>query len=186
MGGMMRKILWLVFWMFGCVLLLGSCSEEEREKVAEEELPSQIVDNFQMQESKSGKALYFLQGRRAFYYDKRSKIVVLDPHITFYGRGKEITSVVVCDSGVISNRTSDLVAYGHVVVTTSDSTILQTDSLAWFNRRAKIETDAEVSIRSSQGTIKGKGLISDADLNRIEIKEEIEGTTPFSVDEESE
>ncbi|MQY71137.1 LPS export ABC transporter periplasmic protein LptC [bacterium] len=182
----MRKILWLTSWMLGCVLLLESCSEEEREKVAEEELPSQIVDNFQMQESKSGRDLYFLRGRRAFYYDKRNEIVVLEPHITFYGPGREITSKVVCDSGVISNRTGDLVAYGNVVVTAQDSTILRTDSLAWFNRRAKIETDAEVSISSPQGTIRGKGLISDADLNRIEIKEEVKGTTPFSVQEESE
>lgn len=182
----MRNMLRSAFWMFGCLLLLGSCSEEEREKVAEEELPSQIVDNFQMQESKSGKELYFLKGRRAFYYDKRSEIVVLEPHITFYGPAKEVTSVVVCDSGAISNRTSDLVAYGHVVVTTSDSTILYTDSLAWFNRRAKIETDAEVTIASGEGTVKGKGLISDADLDRIEIKEEVSGTTPFSVGEENE
>ena len=182
----MRNIPWITFWLFGCMLFLLKCADEEQKNVAEQELPSQIVDNFQMQESKSGKELYFLQGRRAFYYDKRSEIVVVNPHITFYGPRKEVTSVVVCDSGIISNKTGDLVAYGNVVVTTADSTVLRTDSLAWFNRRAKIETDAEVTIASGEGTIRGKGLVSDANLNRIEIKEEVEGTTPFSVDEESE
>jgi LPS export ABC transporter protein LptC len=182
----MRKILWIAFVLVGSVLLLTFCADEGQKNVTEEELPSQIVDNFQMQESKSGKELYFLQGRRAFYYDKRSEIVVLDPHITFYSSQREVTSVAVCDSGIISNKTGDLVAYGNVVVTTADSTVLHTDSLVWFNRRAKIETDAEVTISSKQGTVKGKGFISDADLDRIEIKEEIEGTTPFSIDEEGE
>jgi len=186
MQALMQKLLGLTGWIAVAALLVISCADEERDDVKTEELPSQIIDNFQMHESKSGKTLYFLQGHRAFYYDKRNEIVVLQPHITFYDSQKQVNSEVVCDSGIINNRTSDLVAHGHVVVITADSTILRTDSLAWFNRRAKIETDAYVEIISGEGTVKGKGLVSDADLNRIEIKEEVKGTTPFSIDEEGE
>ena len=89
-------------------------------------------------------------------------------------------------SGVVSNRTGDLIAYGHVVVTTEDSTVLKTDSLAWFNRRQIIETDAPVEIVSPQGTVEGIGLISDANLRRIEIKEQVSGTTEFTIEGEDE
>lgn len=165
-------------------LLILSCQEEENQASSETELPSQIVDNFQMHESKSGNKLYYLEGEKALYYDKSDRIVVIEPHITFYDSKHNPTSETVCDSGVVSNRTGDLTAYGNVVVTTSDSTVLRTDSMVWFNRRARIETDARVRITSAQGTIQGKGLVSDADLNRIQIKQEVEGTTPYSVEEQ--
>lgn len=163
---------------------IANCGEESPQSQKERELPSQIVDNFEMQESQSGKKLYALAGKRAFYYNRRNEIVVMEPDIVFYDSQLAVTSNVISDSGVVNNRTGDLVAYGHVVVTTQDSTVLRTDSLVWFNSRARIETDAMVHITSPQGTIEGKGLVSDADLNRIEIKEKVEGTTPFSVDEE--
>ncbi len=161
-----------------------SCTKEEPKAGKEVELPTQIVDNIKMEESTTGKKRYYLEGRRAFYYERNSRIVVLEPHIKFLGPDKEFTSEVVCDSGIVYNSTGDLRAYGHVVVTTQDSTVLKTDTLAWFNRRAQIETDAIVYITSREGTVQGKGLISDADLNKIVIKEKIEGTTGFSVEGE--
>jgi len=172
----------LLFGML--VLAAASCGRDDVAQTSEVELPSQVVENFQMHESSTGKKRYSLTGSKAFFYDGRSEIVVLEPHILFYGARREVTSEVVCDSGVVSNRTGDLAAYGHVVVTTEDSTVLYTDSLVWHNRRARIETDAEVLITSSQGVVQGKGLISDADLRRIEIKEEVTGTTGFSIEEE--
>lgn len=178
----MRKFPWLATFM----ILLMFCSQEEKELAEPVELPDQIVDNFQMEESASGKRRYSLLGERAFYYNKSNRIVVLEPEIEFYGPQKDVTATVVCDSGVVSNRSGDLVAYGNVVVTTEDGTVLRTDSLVWFNRRAQIETDAMVYITSPEGTIEGKGLISDANLNRIEIKEEVSGTTEFSIEGENE
>lgn len=183
----MRRIMSrIVSICFFCIVCFGcyGCYNEESIPVATRELPSQIVDNFQMQESKSGDKLYTLTGRRAYFYDKRNEIVVMDPFILFYNEKTEVTSEVKCDSGVVNNQTGDLIAYGHVVVTTKDSTILKTDSLAWLNRPAQIETDAEVFITSPQGTIQGKGLLSDANLIRIEIKEQVTGTTPYSVGDE--
>ncbi len=173
-----------LLWLLLALSFIASCGEESPQSQKERELPSQIVDNFQMQESQSGKKLYSLTGERAFYYNRRAEIVVMKPDIVFYDSDLEVTSNVVSDSGLVNNRSGDLVAYGHVVVTTQDSTVLRTDSLVWFNRRAVIETDALVHIESPQGTIDGKGLISDADLDKIEIKEEVVGTTPFSVEEE--
>lgn len=167
------------------ILIMLSCYHPEEGANDTVELPDQIVDNFQMEESASGKERYFVAGKRAFYYNRSNRIVVLAPEIEFYDPQKEVTAHVVCDSGVVSNQSGDLVAYANVVVTTEDGTELRTDSLVWFNNRAKIETDAFVHITSPDGTIEGKGLISDANLDRIEIKEEVTGKTKFSVDEES-
>ncbi|NLI99485.1 LPS export ABC transporter periplasmic protein LptC [bacterium] len=172
-------------WLLICIVILTFCSKEEQKDAKEIELPSQIVDNIKMEESSTGKKRYYLEGKRAFYYDKSSKIVVLEPNITFLGPDKEPTSEVTCDSGVVNNRTGDLFAYGHVIVVTNDSTVLRTDSLAWLNRKALIETDAEVLIISKDGEVRGKGLISDADLAKIEIKEKIEGSTDYNIEGEN-
>ncbi|MBD3286102.1 LPS export ABC transporter periplasmic protein LptC [candidate division WOR-3 bacterium] len=178
LGRLMKKLVLFI------LILSVACSQSELPSGKTVELPDQIVDNFQMEESASDKERYSLTGKRAFYYNKHNRIVVHEPEIEFYGPRKEVTAHVVCDSGIVNNKSGDLVAYGKVVVTTEDGTELRTDSLVWFNRRAKIETDAMVHITSPEGTIEGKGLISDAYLNRIEIKEEVSGTTEFSVEED--
>ncbi len=165
------------------ILLIAACNDDAQKTAeAQQERPSQIVDNFQMQDTQKGHKRYSLTGRKAFFYDIKRTIVVINPKIVFYDSHKKVTSRLICDSGVVNTMTNDLMAYRNVVVTTSDSTVLYTDSLVWINRKAIIETDAAVSIVSPQGTIEGKGLISDADLNRIEIKEKVTGTTGFSVD----
>jgi len=174
----MKRISWFL------LILASFCTQIEQPSAETVELPDQIVDNFQMEESASEKERYALTGKRAFYYNKHNRVVVHDPEIEFYGPRKEVSAHVVCDSGIVNDKSGDLVAYGDVVVTTEDGTVLRTDSLVWFNKRAEIETDAMVFITSPEGTIEGKGLISDAYLNRIEIKEEVSGTTEFSVDEE--
>jgi len=176
---MMRKSLTVIAFVF---LAIVSCYQPDQTQTQVVELPDQIVDNFQMEETQSGKQLYALNGNRAFYYNKSARIVVMDPEIEFYNPDKVVVAHVVCDSGVVLKNTGDLYAYGKVVVLTEDSTELRTDSLVWFNRRAQIETDAPVHITSTEGTIDGKGLISDANLDKIVIKEEVSGTTKFSVE----
>jgi len=171
----MGKLTFVLFFMF------IFC--EQRKKVLETtELPSQVVDNFSMWETLSGKKRYFVKGEKAYYYEKKNKIYLKGVDITFYDEKERISSTVISDSGVIDIRYGDLLAVGNVVVKTHDTTFLYTDSIVWLNKKREIVTDAFVKIVSKAGILQGKGLIADADLEKIEIKGEVRGTTKVEIE----
>jgi len=141
--------------------------------------PSQIVEGFRLTESVSGKKNYELQAVKAYLYDSLHKIEVIEPKIIFFDPDGKEFSVLVARAGSVNNKTSDLVARNEVMVRTSDSTYLYTDSLVWLNDRQVVTTDAWVKILSPQGDIEGQGLIADASLSKIEIKSAVKGKSNY-------
>jgi LPS export ABC transporter protein LptC len=162
----------------GLALLLAGC----REKVAtgpEQILPNQIVEGIVLHETDSGRRLYTLEAERALVYDAAHRVEVVRPHVTFYDEAGAVFSYLDAMEGVILSRTEDLVARRNVVVRTADSTVLRTDSLVWSNARRIVLTDASVDISTPEGEVHGQGLVSDAGLNRIEIRSEVHGRSDY-------
>jgi LPS export ABC transporter protein LptC len=123
--------------------------------------------------------MYYLYAEKAFVYDEPQKINVVKPFIIFYKENGDVNSTLKAISGWVNSKTSDLFAKDSVLVQTSDSTILRTDSLVWDNDHKVITTDAWVRIESKQGLIQGQGLISDAGLKKIEIKSSVTGKSHY-------
>jgi LPS export ABC transporter protein LptC len=142
-------------------------------------LPNQEIDAFTLHESSSGKRLYTLEAQKAYVYDPVQRIDVTGLRVLFYDEVGGINSTLVADEGSIYSQNEDLVARGHVVVRTSDSTLLETDSLAWSNKRRLVRTDADLVIETPKGRIEGKGLVSDAGLNKIDILSPVQGTSDY-------
>jgi LPS export ABC transporter protein LptC len=142
-------------------------------------LPNQEIDAFTLHESSSGKRLYTLEAQKAYVYDPAQRVDVTGLRVLFYDEVGGITSTLVSDEGSIYSKNEDLVARGHVVVRTSDSTLLETDSLAWSNQRRLVRTDADLVIQTPKGRIEGKGLESDAGLNKIDILSPVHGTSDY-------
>lgn len=142
-------------------------------------LPNQIVEALTLNESSSGKRLYTLEAQKAYVYDPAQRIDVTGLRVLFHDEAGGVSSTLVADEGSIYSRNEDLVARGHVVVRTSDSTKLETDSLAWSNQRRLVRTDADLVIETPKGRIAGKGLVSDAGLNRIDILSPVRGTSDY-------
>jgi LPS export ABC transporter protein LptC len=141
--------------------------------------PNQEIDAFTLHESSSGKRLYTLEAQKAYVYDPVQRIDVTGLRVLFYDEVGGINSTLVADEGSIYSQNEDLVARGHVVVRTSDSTLLETDSLAWSNKRRLVRTDADLVIETPKGRIEGKGLVSDAGLNKIDILSPVQGTSDY-------
>ena len=153
-----------------------------REKVVagpEQALPNQIVESFVLHESNSGQKLYMMEAECAYVYDGDQRVDVVKPIVTFYDENGAVHSRLVADAGTIYSRNEDLVARGHVVVRTEDSTSLATDSLCWSNVQRIVRTDAPVEISTPKGVIRGQGLVSDAGLNKIQIQSEVRGTSNY-------
>jgi LPS export ABC transporter protein LptC len=165
----------------GCVLTLlpfGGCKDKPVAGPTPA-LPNQIIECFTLHESNSGKRLYTLQASRALVYEAEQRVDVTELHVSFYDDNGAVHSTLVADQGTIYSRTEDLVARGNVSVTTEDSTVLLTDSLAWSNAARLVRTDAPLLISTPKGRVKGKGLVSDAGLSKIEIQSEVTGTSDY-------
>jgi len=113
-----------------------------------ERLPSQVIEDFRLQETVDGRIFYDLNAEKAYVYEDSNRIEVTRPNVRFYDPECRITSILTADSGSVNSKTSDLVARGNVLVKTRDSTILVTDSLVWKNKERMIVTDAPVSMHS--------------------------------------
>ncbi|HTW93094.1 MAG TPA: LPS export ABC transporter periplasmic protein LptC [bacterium] len=141
--------------------------------------PSQEIEGFTVHESSSGKRLYTLEAQKAYVYDPVQRTDVNGVRVLFYSEAGGINSTLVADGGSIYSQSEDLVARGHVVVRTADSTVLVTDSLAWSNQRRLVRTDANLVIETPKGRVEGKGLVSDAALTKIDILSPVRGTSDY-------
>ncbi len=142
-------------------------------------LPNQETDAFTLHESSSGKRQYTLEAQKAYVYDPAQRVDVTGLRVLFYDEVGGVSSTLVADEGSIYSKNEDLVARGNVIVRTSDSTMLETDSLAWSNHRRLVRTDADLVIQTPKGRIVGKGLVSDAGLTKIDILSPVQGTSDY-------
>ncbi|MEO0093154.1 MAG: LPS export ABC transporter periplasmic protein LptC [candidate division WOR-3 bacterium] len=169
-----RRFLFLLF-----SILFACFCKKPTPKTNPEPIPNQIVEAFKLTESVSGKKFYQLKATKAYLFESLNKIEVIAPEIVFFDSDGKEFSILVAKSGTVNNQTSDLIARQEVVVRTSDSTYLYTDSLVWLNNRQIVTTDAWVKIKSPQGDIEGQGLIADAGLTKIEVKSAVKGKSNY-------
>jgi LPS export ABC transporter protein LptC len=160
-------------------LLFFGCPGKDAAKAKSEALPSQVIEGFKLTETADGKLVYALEAETARVYDDSNRIDVVRPEVHFYNQQQELFSTLLSQTGTVNTKTSDLVARGEVRVTTRDSMFLETDSLIWHNKEQIVTTDAAVRTRSPKGDVSGVGLTSDAGLKRIEIKNQVSGTTKY-------
>jgi LPS export ABC transporter protein LptC len=165
--------------LVACCLLLAGCGKKEQARGQNTVLPSSVIEGFKMTETVEGKLVYELAADTARVFEDSGRIDVVKPEVHFFNKEEQLFSILVSNAGTVNTRTSDLVARGDVHVTTRDSTFLETDSLAWHNKEQIVTTDAAVSMRNPKGTVSGVGLVSDAGLKRIEVKNQVQGTTKY-------
>jgi LPS export ABC transporter protein LptC len=139
--------------------------------------PNQVIEDFRLTETNEGRTFFDLQAERAFVYEDSHRIEVVRPRVRFYDSDRRLTSILTADAGRVDTRSSNLTARGAVRVVTRDSTSLHTDSLVWVNAQRQVMTDADVRMEGPTGTIAGRGLVSDAELKRIDIRQTIQATT---------
>jgi len=109
-------------------------------------------------------------------YEKQDSTLAWGLRVNFYdSTGREISNLVA-DSGLVRERTNMMVANGHVVVVSEDSSLLYTEQLLWNARESKIETEEFVTIIQKGDTLTGYGLEADEKLTKIKIKRQVSGT----------
>jgi len=117
------------------------------------------------------------------YADKIRKFEALDStaayklDIHIFDSTGAVSTRVVGDSGFIREDKGLLDIFGNVVVTTDDSTILETEYLWLDSNTDRIKTDAFVRItKKDDFLVTGWGLDADRRLNDFKILSQVSGT----------
>jgi len=166
-------------WLAGpaaalAVCLLGACSREQPPGPARsDEEPQQISRGFTTTETDSGIVRYVVKARIARFYSgdiTRAEDIQVD----FYDRGQKV-SVLRAREGTIDGE-GRLRADGHVVVTSVEGGVLETETLYWDRQRRKIRTDGAFKITDKGDVLTGVGLTTGPNLDLIEVDKDVQGT----------
>ena len=104
---------------------------------------------------------------------KQRKTVEFDDgiEIDFYNENGEHTSKLTSQRGRLNEATSDIEAFGNVVVISDSGINLKTEHLYWDNSMEKVVSDTFVTITTAdQDTFYGVGFESDQYLNNWVVR----------------
>jgi len=169
-GNLSIKILLLLF------LWILSCSKDESNAPGPPlNVPDQVIENSTITFSEEGIRSATIFAEYVEVYERLDLKKARKVKVDFYDSQGNHSSVLVADSGVIQERKQKFEALGNVVVITDDGIKLQTQSLRWDPKSAKILTDDFVTITRGEDVITGYGLEADQKLKHFVIKERVKG-----------
>jgi LPS export ABC transporter protein LptC len=172
-----------------CAGIIGAvasgCSKEPAEDITlgKGRTPDEVFADFITQESDSGLLQWRLTAPKGNRFKEKKLIVLERPTIIFYDEEGRSRTTLVSDSGEYYEENRDMLAFGHVVVTSVEGDVLETDSLLWDNTQKKIFSNSFVRLRRGRDVITGYGLECKEDLGTVDIKRDVKATV---VDEEGE
>ncbi len=126
------------------------------------------AQGFVLVDTKGEKKNWILKADEALNFD--DSITLCNVTVEFYDAEGIYNSTLTSDSGVVYSGSGDMSARGNVIVIARDTTVLKTSYLDWNNKRQKIITEDTVAITKKQSIITGVGMVSDPNLEHIEIK----------------
>ncbi len=121
---------------------------------------------------------WVLNAATAQIFEEQDQVHAETIHIDFFRPTGERSSVLTADRGIITRRTNDMRALGHVMVRNADGHELLTEELAYDAGREKITTEAFVTLIRGRDVLTGYGLEADPDLaaGTFEIQRDVRAT----------
>jgi LPS export ABC transporter protein LptC len=176
-------------------MLSASCQRGDRENgsISTADVPDQEFNDFTTVESDSGLVRWRLTAPVARMYNARKLLAADDPRIEFYDEMGLLTSILTADKGEYNQVTHDLTALGHVVITSQEGYVLETESLVWVNGLNEMHSEDFVTFTKGSDVLTGYGLRGDPELRNVEILRDVkaylrdeEGLLRQEIDKDSE
>jgi LPS export ABC transporter protein LptC len=168
--------------LLSAVLLLAACSmcsrEEPGGKTVQQDkpLPDQVISDFSITETASGKKEWNMKARKAYIYDSRDVLEAEEMEVEFFDERGRVKSRLVANVGIINRATNDMEARGDVVVIGNSGVILETQTLQWLSKTRKIMSDDSVKVIREGDVLTGVGFRGDPDLGSFEILRDMKAT----------
>jgi len=137
--------------------------------------PNEGMSGVRIQNFKVGDTRWVLTADSAAVFREKKRVEALPVQIDFFEDDRHV-STLTADVGILLQATDDLEARGDVKVVTEEGTILTTEILFWDHQKSLIHTDEFVRIEKDGDVLTGVGLEADPGLDRIDIKNAVEGT----------
>ncbi|MBA3665967.1 MAG: LPS export ABC transporter periplasmic protein LptC [Bacteroidetes bacterium] len=177
----MIKFLFIVFLLFTAYFFVA-CSNDIKQVAAihqNRKAPSQIGDSITLLYTDSAMLKIVLKANRMLMFDRN----VSEPHtvmpkgffVTMFDQDEKISATLKGKFGVRFDNTKLMIARYKVEVVNVKGEKLETERLVWDENARRIYTDAFVKITTDKEVIMGKGLESNQDFSKYDIKE-ITGT----------
>ncbi len=131
------------------------------------------IDRMHVVQNKQGEKNWELWADTAKIYREKKLTKLESIRIRFYpqnGKPMDITA----DSGVMENDTRNIRVRGNVVVKTEGGPSLRTESLRFFPKEKRIDTDAKIALAGASFLLTGVGLRGRTDLGRFSLDKKVE------------
>lgn len=157
------------FLLAATALAAAGCERETPSRPASPETPDQIVRAFTLTETVNGLPRWKLTAESAATYRSQGVIRARGVAVDFYDSGGKQYSHLVAREGEIRTANNDMLARGHVLVTTTSGTQVETETLRYLNREQRIESEDRVTVRRGSDILSGIGFTSDPSLEHFEF-----------------
>jgi len=164
----MKTIIWILVALFPL-----SCTQKRPEETTRGKQREEEASRIKVTQTQLDKKVWELLAEKLISRGDTTWIYNFTVH--FFDEEGEKTSTLTADSGFIFQDTGDMIALGDVEVVTKDSSRLKTNSLKWKEKERKITSDDDVLIERKGKMIRGRGLITDPNLEHIVIEGKVIG-----------
>jgi LPS export ABC transporter protein LptC len=165
----------LIVLALGLAAAAVSCQgrNDDKGSIATADVPDQEFSDFTTLESDSALVRWSLKAPVARVYNARKLLVTDDPRIEFFDEFGQLASILTSDKGEYNQVTHDLTALGHVVVTSVEGYVLETETLVWVEKLVEIHSEDFVKFTRGADILTGYGLRGDPGLRDVEIKRDV-------------
>ncbi len=158
---------------------MAGCAGEEPETAVGQKtkpLPDQVISEFSLTETTTGRKDWHMRADKAYVYEKRNILETEVVKVTFFDEAESVKSVLEADYALVNRSTDDMEARGNVVVTGSDGVMLMTEALSWNSETRQIASDDSVTVYRNDDILSGWGFRGDPDLGSFRILKDMKAT----------
>ena len=124
-------------------------------------VPDQEIWNAVITVTRGGEAESRIYATHIVQYPNSNDMIISDSmRIDFYKDGLH-ESYLTADSGLVNDKSDNIVAIGHVVMVSDSGFTAYTDSLFFINDSNKVYTNSAIQIFSKEDTLYGTNFVSD-------------------------
>ena len=171
------------------VLFFSRCTNELQDvmRLPKSDLsPSQIGDSVTMLYTDSAQLKIVLKANRMLLFNKNVSepftVLPKGVFVTFFDEDEKISATLKADYAVRYDITRRMEAKYGVEVVNKNGEKLETEKLIWDENSQRIYTDAAVKITTDKEIIMGRGMESNQDFSKYELKQ-VTGTIQLKNDE---
>ena len=155
------------------ILMAAGCqSEPAGNGEGSSVVPDQEIEGFALTQTRDGEKMWVLSADHALVFEDAGRVEMTKFRVDFFDDMGGVRSTMTARNGFLMRRTSDMEAFGDVVVTSEDGTRLTTERLTWDERTGRIESDRFVRVVQGRDEFTGIGLEADPDLKNIRVHSE--------------